>query len=144
MWIGGVAHGFEAQSPIAIIVGAKAKQAAIARPRFQQLAMRPKTFPRIIKFQEKILVRIVRKVATMAFCASVRKAFHTKMIVVFDRKFAISGVAFYQALRKRNTCRYPELTHFGLRDFRETIDVDRKSTRLNSSHRNTSRMPSSA
>ena len=35
-------------------------------------------------------------------------------------------------------------TDFDIKDVEEAAKIDRKSTRLNSSHRNTSRMPSSA
>ena len=55
------------------------------------------------------------------------------------RSLKKSPFVAYHLLKKVNT-----LTKAGKKDTITTSTTDRKSTRLNSSHRNTSRMPSSA
>ena len=74
-----------------------------------------------------------------------------KMIRTFDAKSYTDLLVRYQPKPIANEAENDaaialacELEHSPMRSLEEKLFLDRKSTRLNSSHRNTSRMPSSA
>ena len=67
----------------------------------------------------------------------------------FTQQAVVDSLSFYRALRSKNPSPYLFLLEFedfsiaGSSNYRDW-ETDRKSTRLNSSHRSLSRMPSSA